>query len=84
MKIQVKTTTVKTKQVEIEFPYYTKDLCHYYKVVNEKTIIQVTETDYLPSICFSYLDHALKYKKTTESQFNKAYNKVLSKISKYI
>lgn len=84
MKIKVETTVKKTKEVEIEFPYYTKSICYYYKIVDEETVIQVCDSLFNTSIGFSYISLAIEEKQTTESVFNKAYNKVLNQISKHI
>ena len=89
MEIEVKNTVVKTKKVNIELPYYTKSSCHYYKVIDEKTVIQVTRMSSNRffehnMISFSSLGVALKEKKTTEKQFLNAYNKVLNQIQKHI
>lgn len=89
MEIEVKNTVTKTKKVKIELPYYTKSICHWYKVIDEKTVIQVTCMgsslhDWNNSISFSHVESALKEKKTTENEFLKAYNKVLNQIQKHI
>ena len=87
MEIEVKNTVTKTKKVKIELPYYTKSICHWYKVIDEKTVIQVccmSNTTEHNHISFSSVDSALKEKKTTENEFLKAYNKVLNQIQKHI
>jgi hypothetical protein len=89
MEIEIKNTIVRAKKVKIELPYYTKSSCHYYKVIDEKTVILVTlmtSSDYFHhnQIAFSNIDNALSEKKTTENEFLKAYNKVLNQIQKHI
>lgn len=91
MEIELKktTTTTKTKKVKIELPYYSKSICHWYKVIDENTVIQITLMSYTDSnwnnsIQFSSVEMALSNKKTTENEFLKAYNKVLNQIQKHI
>lgn len=89
MEIEVKNTITKTKKIKIELPYYSKSICHWYKVIDEKTVIQITLMSYTDSnwnnsIQFSSVEMALSNKKTTEKEFLKAYNKVLNQIQKHI
>lgn len=89
MEIEVKSTTTKVKKVKIELPYYTKSNCHWYKIIDENTVIQVTYmgsslSNWNNSIQFSTIESALQDKKTTENEFLKAYNKVLNQIQKHI
>lgn len=87
MEIEVKNTITKTKKVKIELPYYTKSNCHWYKVIDENTVIEVCYMSCLTEynhVSFSNINQALKEKKTTENEFLKAYNKVLNQIQKHI
>lgn len=89
MEIEVRSriTKVKVKKVKIELPYYTKSNCHWYKIIDEKTVIQVCFMSHMTEhnhISFTNINQALEENKTTENEFLKAYNKVLNQIHKHI
>jgi hypothetical protein len=81
MKIQVETITKTKKEIEVDFPYYTSNDCHYFKVVNEKEIIVVCTLENHQSISRSYLDFALKEKPCKKKLFDKAFANNLKYLS---
>ena len=83
MKIKIQQTT--TKEVEIRLPYYSKGLCHFYKIVSETDAIQINVGSYLPGIqrAESFVKMAFDGDcfETTEDEFNQAYESMLHKLS---
>jgi hypothetical protein len=81
IKIETKKTTVSYK--EIELPYYTGSICHFYKIYSQDDAICVTDLSGHESISIQRASLALgnKNNKSNEKEFKKAFNKI-SKILK--
>ena len=81
-KIQVLETN--SKEVEIQLPYFATDgICHVYKVYSNNNCIQVTNTDFNPSIIVAHAGLAFNSsnsKQCTEEEFLDAYNEVKNKL----
>lgn len=81
--MKTKTTITKTEEVEIDLPNYVWDKsCHWYKIIDENNVIQVTQADYVNSIgtCSLRLALHITWEECTEQEFNEAFNKALSVI----
>jgi hypothetical protein len=76
MEIRIKKTV--EEKVQITLPYFTKTICHYYKVYSDTHCICVTNLAGYNSIQIhqSSLAFASKYEFCTESEFLDMYNKV--------
>ena len=77
MKISFKETI--EKEIEIEFPYYSKSTCHFFKVISENESMTVCYLDkYECSIerkCY-VTPMSLTSEPSNEKEFNDAFNKV--------
>lgn len=77
-------TTKKTveEKVQITLPYFTKTICHYYKVYSEDYCIAVTNLDGYKGIQIqqSSLAFASTYEVCTEQEFNEMFNLINSEL----
>jgi len=81
MKVTITVTEKVKKEIEIQFPYYTKSDYRFYKFIDENNCLEVYKgiTDF--SIDFSpYKTFALPYKPSTAEEFNIKFNIVKSLI----
>jgi hypothetical protein len=76
MEISIKKTL--EEKVQITLPYFTRTLCHYYKVYSEVHCIAVTNLDGYKGVQVqsSSLAFASTYEVCTEKEFNEMFNKV--------
>jgi len=78
MKIKIESTKTVVTHKEIELPYYSKSICHFYKVYSEKHCISVTDLTEHESICNQ--DSSLAFgsgnKKSNEAEFKKAFDRI--------
>jgi hypothetical protein len=69
------------REVEITLPYYSKDLCHYFKVFSPEKAIMITDLSGHYSVDFVNVDLAFgSATETTESsrdEFNMAFESVI-------
>lgn len=82
MKITIEVTEKVKKEIEIQFPYYTKSDYRIYKFIDEKFCIEVYQglSDF--SIDFSpYKTYALPYEPATVEEFEAKLNIVKLKIN---
>ena len=81
MKVTIEKTEKVKKEIDIEFPYYTKSDYRIYKFIDENNCLEVYKgiTDF--SIDFSpYKTYALPYEPATDEEFNTKFNIVKSLI----
>ena len=81
MKIKIEVTEKVKKEIEIQFPYYTKSDYRFYKFIDENNCLEVYKgiTDF--SIDFSpYKTFALPYEPSTAEEFNTKFKIVKSLI----
>ncbi len=80
MEISIKKTL--EEKVQITLPYFTKTICHYYKVYSEDYCIAITNLADHKGIQIqqSSLAFASTYKVGTEQEFNEMFNKVNSEL----
>lgn len=81
MKVTITVTEKVKKEIEIQFPYYTKSDYRFYKFIDENNCLEVYKgiTDF--SIDFSpYKTFALPYEPATAEEFNIKFNIVKSLI----
>jgi hypothetical protein len=80
----MKLTTKKTVEVEITLtlPYFTKTICHYYKVYSEDYCIAVTNLAGYKGVQIqqSSLAFASTYEVCTEQEFNEMFNLINSEL----
>ena len=78
MKIKIETSKKVTSYKEIELPYYSKSICHFYKVYSEKHCISVTDLTEHESIGIHHSSLALgsDNKKSSEAEFKKAFDRI--------
>ena len=71
------------KEVEVALPYYSKTICHNYKVVSDKICIQVCRTFFGDCIQSINASHGLNQKNelSNEQEFEDAYSEALVKIN---
>jgi len=76
MEISIKKTL--EEKVQITLPYFTRTLCHYYKVYSEDYCICVTNLDGYKAVQIqnASLAFASKYEVSNESEFLDMYNKI--------
>lgn len=80
----MKITIEKTQKVEVEisFPYYTKDAYHYFKFIDEYTCVSL----YLGIDAFTisktvFLNYAVSYTPSSEQEFNEKLQIITFKIN---
>ena len=81
MKITIEVTEKVKKEIELQFPYYTKSDYRFYKFIDENNCLEVYKgiTDF--SIDFSpYKTFALPYEPSTAEEFNTKFKIVKSLI----
>ena len=81
MKITIEVTEKVKKEIEIQFPYYTKSDYTMYKFLDENNCIEVYKgiTDFSISLS-PYKTYALPYQPATAEEFNTKFNIVKSLI----
>jgi hypothetical protein len=78
MKIKIETSRKVTSYKEIKLPYYSRSICHFYKVYSETHCISVVDLTEHESIGIQQSSLALssENKKSSESEFKKAFDKI--------
>jgi len=77
MKITIKKTIEETH--ELELPAYRKNICYYYKIVNEEQAIQICFANGSEAIAMSYTEIALDCEKVgNKKEFDAKFNQVLT------
>ena|ERR1017187_4744110 len=79
MKIKINVTT--PKEIEIEFPYYAKSICHFFRVTEKQTCVVC----FLGSQCASieirdgFSDYAIdaEHKIVSEKEYNAAFQRAV-------
>ena len=82
--MKLKVEYKQTREIEIEFPVFMKTACNYYKVISEHKCIQVTDLEGYFEISQGCVDFAFSPDniKSTEIEFNKAFDRVYKNILK--
>jgi hypothetical protein len=80
MEISIKKTL--EEKVQITLPYFTKTICHYYKVYSEDHCIAVTNLAGYKGVQIqqSSLAFASTYEVCTEQEFNEMFNQINSEL----
>jgi len=77
MKITIKKTIEETH--ELELPAYRKNICYYYKIVNEEQAVAICFAKGREAIAISYTSIALKCDDIcTQEEFDSKFNQVLT------
>jgi len=77
MKITVKKTIEETH--ELELPAYRKNICYYYKIVNERDAMQICFANGSESISVNYTSIALTCDEVgTQEEFESKFNEVVT------
>jgi hypothetical protein len=81
--IKILVDEVTQKEVEVALPYYSKTICHNYKVVSERICIQVCRSFSGDCIQSMGASHGLNPKNeiSNEQEFEDAYAEALVKIN---
>jgi hypothetical protein len=81
--IKILVDEVTQKEVEVALPYYSKTICHNYKVVSDKTCIQVCRSFSGDCIQSMGASHGLNPNNqlSNEQEFEDAYADALTKIN---
>ena len=80
MKITIKKTIEETH--ELKLPAYRKNICYYYKIVNEEQAIQICFANGRESIAIGYTSIALNDSEVgNQEEFDAKFNKVFKIIS---
>jgi hypothetical protein len=80
MKITIKKTIEETH--ELELPAYRKNICYYYKIVNEEQAVQINFSEGREAIAIGYTSIALKSDDIcTQEEFDAKFNEVFTLIS---
>jgi hypothetical protein len=76
MKITIKKEIEETH--ELELPAYRKNICYYYKIINEKKALQVCFLNDSEAIAISYTSIALKCDEVgNQEEFEEKFNKIM-------
>lgn len=83
MKVEFKEQVV--REVDIKLPYYSKDICHFYKILAENHMVQVTETtrengDGIDEHDFTTMALMKDCIPSTQEEFEAAFNRVYARI----
>ena len=84
-KIKVTVNTTEVKELEISFPYYTKNGGLYCKFLSKDEAMWVCEYGFSRAIehsTFGTPENWLAFKPTTEAVFNEAFDKVMNNLIK--
>ena len=83
MKVKIQTTT--ETEIDIDFPSYKKGSCHYFKLINEKIALQVTDLGEHSNIGIIHTDGAfvIDTVECTDKEFEHGFNKVKDLLKQY-
>ena len=80
-KIKVTVTSKEVKELEVTFPYYTRDNSLYWKFLSENKVIIVTDYPFSRSIDYSngvVPESWITNDPITEEEFNQKFNEVMN------
>lgn len=82
MKIKKQITT--TEEIEISLPYFSKNICHWYKIISDDMAIQVLFSDYRICGNVNLVNSSLAFnddnEQCTEEEFNEKFDLVIQQL----